>query len=56
MDRLNVSAITDVEKGNKFQYPNNSLRGAMSYRTLLNNLDRVPIEEIERLITKYNLI
>lgn len=38
-----------------FYYPNNSIRISDAYKTLLDNVDKVPIEEIESLIEKYKL-
>ena len=37
-------------------YPNNSFRITDAYNTLLENVSKVPVEEIENLIKKYNLI
>ena len=39
-----------------FSYPNNSVRIRGAYETLLKNLQNVPLEEIETIIEKYNLI
>lgn len=40
----------------QFYYPNNSIVLYSAYQTLLNNVDKIPLSEIENLITKYNCI
>lgn len=37
-----------------FYYPHNSIRETTAYEKLLDNTGRIPIEEIEKLLEKYN--
>ncbi len=37
-------------------YPNNSIRVTDAYNTLMDNVSKVPVEEIENLIEKYDLL